>query len=87
MIPATSSRAKPTSSRPSVRLGKSAGLRNQSAHSGQRGFGPAGAGFLRFSTAEPDDRLVQAVRFLADAITRTDRVKSYLEANPKYRST
>jgi aspartate aminotransferase len=48
-------------------------------------FGAAGQGFLRFSCAEPDDRLVQAVHFLADAVTRTDRVKTYLEANPKYR--
>jgi len=48
-------------------------------------FGAAGAGFLRFSCAEPDDRLVEAVRFFADAITRTDRVKAYLDANPKYK--
>lgn len=48
-------------------------------------FGPAGQGFLRFSCAEPDDRLRLAVKFLADAVTRTDRVKRYLEANPKYR--
>jgi aspartate aminotransferase len=48
-------------------------------------FGAAGQGFLRFSCAEPDERLVEAVRFLADAVTREDRVKTYLEANPKYR--
>jgi aspartate aminotransferase len=48
-------------------------------------FGAAGRGFIRFSCAEPDDRLVQAVAFFADAITRTDRVKAYLAANPKYR--
>ena len=48
-------------------------------------FGAAGRGFLRFSCAEPDDRLVAAVRFLADAVTRTDRVAAYLAANPKYR--
>jgi aspartate aminotransferase len=48
-------------------------------------FGAAGAGFLRFSCAEPDDRLVQAVAFFADAITRKDRVTAYLEAHPKYR--
>ena len=41
-------------------------------------FGDAGAGFLRFSCAEPDERLVEAVQFFADAITRTDRVKAYL---------
>ena len=48
-------------------------------------FGPAGQGFLRFSCAEPDDRLVRAVEFLADAVTRTERVAQYLAANPKYR--
>ena len=48
-------------------------------------FGVAGAGFLRFSCAEPDDRLVQAVAFFADAITRKDRVTAYLEVHPKYR--
>ena len=48
-------------------------------------FGPAGQGFLRFSCAEPDDRLHQAVAFFAEAIQRTDRVERYLRANPKYR--
>jgi aspartate aminotransferase len=48
-------------------------------------FGAAGQGFLRFSCAEPDDRLVQAVQFLAEAVTRGDRVARYLEANPRYR--
>jgi len=49
-------------------------------------FGAAGTGFLRFSCAEPDERLVEAVKFFADAVTRTDRVKAYLQANPKYRA-
>jgi aspartate aminotransferase len=49
-------------------------------------FGPAGQGFIRFSCAEPDDRLHQAVRFFAEAVTRTHRVERYLEQNPKYRS-
>ena len=48
-------------------------------------FGPAGRGFLRFSCAEPDDRLLAAVRFFADAVTRTDRVAAYLAGHPKYR--
>lgn len=48
-------------------------------------FGAAGQGFLRFSCAEPDDKLLEAVAFLADAVTRKDRVQRYLEANPKYR--
>ncbi|HEV3203513.1 MAG TPA: aminotransferase class I/II-fold pyridoxal phosphate-dependent enzyme [Gemmataceae bacterium] len=49
-------------------------------------FGQAGQGFLRFSCAEPDDRLVKAVAFLAEAITRTDRVEKFLAANSKYRA-
>ena len=48
-------------------------------------FGDAGQGFLRFSCAEPDERLGEAVDFLKEAITRTDRLQSYLDANPKYR--
>jgi aspartate aminotransferase len=48
-------------------------------------FGPAGAGFLRFSCAEPDDRLRQAVTFFADAVTRKDRVARYLDEHPRYR--
>lgn len=48
-------------------------------------FGAAGQGFLRFSCAEQDDGLIEAVNFLAEAITRKDRVQRYLEANPKYR--
>lgn len=48
-------------------------------------FGTAGQGFLRFSCAEPDERLIEAVAFLAEAVTRTERVKKYLDANAKYR--
>jgi|SRR5579884_1732465 len=48
-------------------------------------FGAAGQGFLRFSCAEPDDRLRQAVAFLAEAVTRTDRFEQYLQTNPHYR--
>ena len=49
-------------------------------------FGAAGQGFLRFSCAEPDEKLVSAVAFFADAVTRTDRVKAYLDAHPKYQA-
>jgi aspartate aminotransferase len=49
-------------------------------------FGTAGEGFLRFSCAEPDDRLLKAVGFFGQAITWTDRVERYLAANPKYRA-
>jgi aspartate aminotransferase len=48
-------------------------------------FGPAGQGFLRFSCAEPDERLHQAVAFLASAVTWTERVEGYLTAKPEYR--
>jgi aspartate aminotransferase len=48
-------------------------------------FGPAGQGFLRFSCAEPDERLHQAVAFLATAATRADLAAKYLESHPQYR--
>jgi aspartate aminotransferase len=48
-------------------------------------FGPSGRGFLRFSCAEPDDRIEQAVRFLPDAWTRTDRVARFLADHPEHR--
>jgi aspartate aminotransferase len=48
-------------------------------------FGPAGQGFLRFSCAEPDERLREAVAFLAEAVTRADRAARYLDAYPHYR--
>ena len=48
-------------------------------------FGEAGRGFLRFSCAEPHERLSAAVRFFKLAVTRTERVEAYLDAHPKYR--
>jgi aspartate aminotransferase len=48
-------------------------------------FGPAGQGFLRFSCAEPDERLHEAVAFFQEAITRTERVARYLGSHSKYR--
>ena len=48
-------------------------------------FGTSGHGFLRFSCAEPDERLVEAVKFFADAITRMERVKAYVDRHTKYR--
>jgi aspartate aminotransferase len=50
-------------------------------------FGRAGAGFLRFSCAEPDDRLQQALDFIPKALARTDRLVSWLAQNPLYRLT
>jgi aspartate aminotransferase len=48
-------------------------------------FGPAGAGFLRFSCAEPDDRIELAIRFLDDAWNRSDRVRAFLLKHPEHR--
>ena len=48
-------------------------------------FGEAGAGFLRLSCAEPDERLTQAVAFIADAIQNADRVAAYLENHAEFR--
>jgi aspartate aminotransferase len=48
-------------------------------------FGAAGAGFLRFSCAEPAPRLAAAVEFMRSAVTRTDRVARYLAAHAQYR--
>ncbi len=47
-------------------------------------FGTAGGGFLRFSCAEPDDRIEQAVAFLPQALERTERINQYRNANPQY---
>ncbi|MEZ6064705.1 MAG: pyridoxal phosphate-dependent aminotransferase [Planctomycetaceae bacterium] len=48
-------------------------------------FGAAGQGFLRFSCAEPNERLQQALDFLPIAIGRTDRVQAYLDSHPQFR--
>jgi len=48
-------------------------------------FGEAGAGFLRMSCAQPDDKLTEAVAFFAEAITRTDRIGAYLDQHPEYK--
>jgi aspartate aminotransferase len=45
-------------------------------------FGAAGAGFIRFSCAEPDDRIEQALAFLPDALSRTDRVARFRAEHP-----
>ncbi|HZW35008.1 MAG TPA: aminotransferase class I/II-fold pyridoxal phosphate-dependent enzyme, partial [Isosphaeraceae bacterium] len=47
-------------------------------------FGEAGSGFLRFSCAEPDERIDQAIAFLPRALDRPDRVRRYLEANSQF---
>lgn len=50
-------------------------------------FGEAGGGFLRFSCAEPNDRLQKAVDFIPVALSRTDRIAAYLETHPQFRLT
>ena len=47
-------------------------------------FGAAGAGFLRLSCAQPDDRLSEAVAFIGEAIFLGDRISDYLELHPEY---
>jgi aspartate aminotransferase len=51
---------------------------------GGESFGAAGAGFLRFSCAEPDERIDQALAFLPVALERTERVRRFLEQNPRF---
>ena len=41
-------------------------------------FGEAGQGFLRFSCAEPDERIDEAMAFLPRAIAPTERIRRYL---------
>jgi aspartate aminotransferase len=48
-------------------------------------FGQAGAGFLRLSCAEPNDRLQQALDFIPKAIARTDRLAAWLDKHPQHR--
>ena len=48
-------------------------------------FGEAGHGFLRFSCAEPNDRLREAIAFLPAAFARQNRVARFLEQCPRYR--
>ena len=48
-------------------------------------FGQAGAGFLRFSGAEPNDRLQKALDFIPRALARTDRLEAWLKKNPQHR--
>ena len=48
-------------------------------------FGAAGGGFLRLSCAQPDNRLSDAVAFIAEAATRSDRMAVYLQSHPQYR--
>ncbi|HET6326523.1 MAG TPA: aminotransferase class I/II-fold pyridoxal phosphate-dependent enzyme [Planctomycetaceae bacterium] len=48
-------------------------------------FGEAGQGFLRFSCAEPNDRIEKALEFLPTALSRSERVAAYLTQHPEFR--
>jgi len=48
-------------------------------------FGDAGAGFLRLSSAQKDERLEEAVEFIAAVVTRRDRVETFLDGHPEHR--
>ena len=48
-------------------------------------FGAAGAGFLRFSCAEPNERLRMALDFIPEAIARRDRLAAWLQKNPQHK--
>jgi aspartate aminotransferase len=54
---------------------------------GGESFGEAGAGFLRFSCAEADERIEQALDFLPRALDRPARVARYLDQHPEYKLT
>lgn len=47
-------------------------------------FGEAGRGFLRFSCAEDDGRIAQALAFLPDAFQRIDRARTFLASHPQF---
>ena len=51
---------------------------------GGEAFGAAGRGFLRFSCAEPDERIDLALAFLPEALARTDRVRNFLRTHPQF---
>jgi aspartate aminotransferase len=51
---------------------------------GGESFGEAGRGFLRFSCAEPDERIDEAMAFLPKAIERRERVERYLKTHPQH---
>lgn len=48
-------------------------------------FGAAGQGFLRFSCAEPAERLSAAIEFMKQAVSDRARVASYLNMHPHHR--
>ena len=49
---------------------------------GGEAFGEHGAGFMRFSCAETDERIAQAVAFMPEAFSRIDRIERFKSENP-----
>ena len=47
-------------------------------------FGAAGSGFLRFSCAEPDERIDRALAFLPEAFDRVDRIEAFRATHPEF---
>ncbi|HUY35446.1 MAG TPA: aminotransferase class I/II-fold pyridoxal phosphate-dependent enzyme [Pirellulales bacterium] len=52
---------------------------------GGESFGEAGAGFLRFSCAEPDELIEEALDFLPRAFSQSQRADDYRAAHPEYK--
>ena len=48
-------------------------------------FGDAGAGFLRFSCAEPNERLQKAIEFIPEALSRQENLNAFLDQHSEYR--
>ncbi len=48
-------------------------------------FGEAGAGFLRFSCAQPNEQLEEALQFIPEALAREERLQAYLAGHQQYR--
>jgi aspartate aminotransferase len=51
---------------------------------GGESFGDAGRGFLRFSCAEADERIDQALAFLPEALGREGRISRFLADHPEF---
>ena len=50
-------------------------------------FGEAGRGYLRLSCAETNERLSDAVSFIAESLVRSDRLTAYVRRYPEHRTT
>ncbi len=54
---------------------------------GGESFGEAGSGYLRLSCAETNERLSDAVSFIAESLARPDRLAAYVRQHQEYRTT